>query len=72
LTMIAFGMGTIPLMVLVGYGGQFMSGVGRARMFRTAAWCIVLTGAISIARGAAQMKPIPELATAPCPLCNSH
>lgn len=69
LTMVAFGLGTIPLMVLVGYGGQLLSVVGRARMFRVAAWCIVLTGIISIARGAAQLDPPATSSTAPCPLC---
>lgn len=69
LTMVAFGLGTIPLMVLVGFGGQFLSIVGRSRLYRVAAWCIVLTGVISIARGAAQLEPAAEMVTAPCPLC---
>lgn len=69
LTMVAFGLGTIPLMVLVGYGGQLLSLVGRARLFRVAAWCIFLTGVISLARGAGQLHPPDNQATAPCPLC---
>ncbi|TWU29801.1 sulfite exporter TauE/SafE family protein [Bythopirellula polymerisocia] len=69
LTMLAFGIGTIPLMVLVGYGGQFLSLVGRAHLFRIAAWCIVVTGVISIARGAVQFSAPNETATAICPLC---
>lgn len=69
LTMVAFGLGTIPLMVLVGLGGQFLSIGGRTRLFRVAAWCIVLTGAISIARGAVQLNPPADMVTAPCPLC---
>lgn len=72
LTMVVFGLGTIPLMVLVGYSGRFLSIVGRSRLFRVAAWCIVLTGAISIARGAAQLDPPADLATAPCPLCEAQ
>ena len=72
LTMVAFGLGTIPLMVAVGYGGQFLSNVGRSRLYRVAAWCIVLTGAISIARGASQLDPPDNMSTAPCPLCNSE
>ncbi len=72
LTMVAFGLGTIPLMVAVGYGGQFLSIVGRSRLFRVAAWCIVLTGAISIARGYAQLDPPTDMATAPCPLCEAQ
>ncbi|MCA9247666.1 MAG: sulfite exporter TauE/SafE family protein [Planctomycetales bacterium] len=71
LTMAAFGLGTVPLMVAVGYGGRLFSVAGRARLFRIAAWCIVLTGAISIARGASQLNtPVDEAAEA-CPFCAS-
>ncbi len=70
-TMVAFGLGTLPLMVLAGYGGRMLSVVGRAKLFRIAAWCIVLTGAISIARGAAQMNVPAETATASCPFCET-
>lgn len=69
LTMAAFGLGTIPLMVLVGYSGRFLSTSNRSRIFQAAAWCIVLTGAISIARGAAQLDSNSVAETAPCPLC---
>ena len=72
LTMVAFGLGTIPLMVAIGLGGQLLSVAGRARLFRIAAWCIVLTGAISISRGWAQLNPPPDSATAPCPLCEAE
>jgi len=69
LTMAAFGLGTIPLMVLVGGGSRFLSVMGRSRLLQIAAWCIVLTGAISIARGATQLNSTSLAATAPCPLC---
>ena len=72
LTMVAFGLGTIPLMVLIGMGGQLLSLTGRARLFRIAAWCIIVTGAISIARGSAQLNPPEDVATAPCPLCEQR
>jgi sulfite exporter TauE/SafE len=71
LTMLAFGLGTIPLMVMIGYGGQFLSVIGRVQLFRIAAWCIVLTGVISIARGAIQFQTPSEAATPPCPFCAS-
>ncbi len=71
LTMLAFGMGTVPLMVLVGYGGQFLSLVSRAHLFRIAAWCIVLTGAISIARGALLFHAENKSTTATCPFCET-
>ncbi len=70
LTMLAFGIGTIPLMVIVGYGGQFLSLVSRAQILRIAAWCIVVTGVISIARGAIQFNAPGENTTAACPLCH--
>jgi sulfite exporter TauE/SafE len=72
LTMVAFGAGTVPLMVLVGYSGRFLSVTSRTRIFQAAAWCIVLTGVISISRGVAQFNA-PSLAeTAPCPFCESE
>lgn len=69
LTMFAFGLGTLPLMVAVGFGGQFLSIAGRLKLLKIAAWCIVLTGIISIARGVSQLNVSPEATTAPCPLC---
>ncbi|QEG33819.1 sulfite exporter TauE/SafE family protein [Bythopirellula goksoeyrii] len=69
LTMLAFGIGTIPMMVIVGYGAQFLSLVSRAQIFRIAAWCIVVTGVISITRGAAQFYAPSQNGTASCPLC---
>ena len=72
LTMVAFGLGTIPLMALVGTSGRLLSMTNRARVFKFAAWCIVLTGAISIVRGAAQLNTQSVASTAPCPLCETH
>lgn len=72
LTMVCFGLGTIPLMVLVGYSGRFLSVTSRTRLFQVAAWCIVLTGAISIARGASQLNTNSLATTAPCPFCESE
>jgi sulfite exporter TauE/SafE len=69
LTMMAFGLGTIPMMIAVGYGGQFISGMGRARLYKVAAWCIVVTGLISIARGAIQFQTQAAATTPPCPFC---
>jgi sulfite exporter TauE/SafE len=69
LTMLAFGLGTVPLMATVGYSGQFLSALGRARLFRIAAWCIVITGLISVARGAVHFQAHSADAPAPCPFC---
>lgn len=71
LTMLAFGLGTVPLMTTVGYGGQFLSAIGRARLFRLAAWCIVATGLISVARGAVHFQAHASEAPASCPFCEA-
>ncbi|HVC94017.1 MAG TPA: sulfite exporter TauE/SafE family protein [Pirellulales bacterium] len=49
--MAMFGLGTVPIMVLTGCGASLLSLAGRRRLLRMAAWCVVLTGALSIARG---------------------
>lgn len=72
LTMVAFGAGTVPLMVAIGYGGRAFSLAGRTRMFQIAAWCLVLTGVISIARGTSQLGTESVAQTAPCPFCEQQ
>jgi sulfite exporter TauE/SafE len=68
-TMVAFGLGTAPLMILAGVGGSLLNLAARRHLFRVAAWCVVLTGAISIGRGAGFIH-IPGLYDQPgCPLC---
>ena len=68
LTMAVFGLGTAPGMILAGVGGRLLHVATRRRLFACAAWCLVLTGAVSILRGAsfisAGAKP-----TAGCPAC---
>jgi sulfite exporter TauE/SafE len=51
LVMLAFGCGTLPVMVLTGAGVTVMGITTRQRLYRFAAWCIVLTGLISCVRG---------------------
>lgn len=51
LTMTLFGLGTVPLMVLAGVGTSLLRYSVRQRLFRAAAWCVLLTGLLSIARG---------------------
>jgi uncharacterized protein len=65
-----FGAGTIPVMAAVGCGGALLGHALRARVFRVAAWCVVLTGVLSVARGAGFL-PAPVLAggAAVCPYC---
>jgi sulfite exporter TauE/SafE len=64
-----FGLGTVPVMALVGCGGSVIGLAGRRRLLRFAAWCVVLTGAISIARGLGFAHGIGPTETATCPLC---
>ena len=72
LTMAAFGLGTVPMMAAVGFSGRFLSNTGRSRVFQVAAWCIVLTGAISIVRGAAQLNTANVSEVAACPFCDTE
>lgn len=69
LTMIAFGLGTVPLMVLAGSGGSLLSLSTRARALRVAAWCVVVTGIISVARGAGYLEWFAGETPGACPFC---
>ena len=74
LTMIAFGLGTVPLMVLAGSGLSLVSLATRTRLLRVAAACVILTGMISLARGVgvldlAQRDLARHEAPPSCPLC---
>lgn len=66
-TMVAFGTGTMPAMVMAGVGGAVVGVVTRRRINTIAAWCLVLTGLISIARGTTAFSITGEAAT--CPFC---
>jgi sulfite exporter TauE/SafE len=68
-TMVAFGLGTVPLMVLAGCGGTLLSISTRAQVLRVAAWCIVATGLISIARGAGYIQVVADSLPPGCPFC---
>ncbi len=72
-TMAAFGIGTVPLMVLAGSGSSLLSLAGRQRLLRMAAWCVVLTGGLSIVRGAGFWDPSHSEthSAAACPFCES-
>lgn len=68
-TMVAFGVGTVPLMVLAGCGGTLLSISNRARVLRVAAWCIVVTGMISIVRGMGYIQIVADSLPPGCPFC---
>jgi sulfite exporter TauE/SafE len=50
--MAAFGLGTVPALVAAGLGGGLLGLAARRRLHAVAAWCLVLTGLVSVARGA--------------------
>ncbi len=75
LCMVAFGLGTAPLMILTGLGGNIVSLSSRRRLLQAAAWVVVLTGAVSIARGVSAMQkttsdPSQRTSAASCPWCD--
>ena len=51
LTMAAFGLGTVPVMVLTGSGALMLKLAARRQLFRLAAICVIITGLVTIARG---------------------
>ena len=68
-TMALFGLGTLPVMVLVGSGGTLVSMASRRRLLHLAAWCVVLTGVLSVGRGVAFLQASESGAATTCPLC---
>jgi sulfite exporter TauE/SafE len=69
LTMLAFGAGTAPIMILTGAGGSILSHSARRHLMRVAAVCVLLTGLISLARGVMSVQ-FPEGApVGACPFC---
>lgn len=60
-TMIAFGLGTAPLMILAGCGGSLLSHAARGRILRVAALCVIAAGLITIARGAGLIHASPHI-----------
>jgi len=72
LIMTAFGLGTMPLMLLTGCGATVMSVATRSRVLRVAAWCVVVAGAISIARGTGQLSLSSGSTAAICPFCHDE
>lgn len=69
--MALFGAGTVPIMVLTGSGGSLISLATRRHLFRAAAWCVVLTGVLSLSRGVMFFGHDATPGT-PCPMCIDH
>lgn len=68
--MLVFGLGTVPLMVATGAGAMLLKIATRERLMKAAAWCVVLTGALTVWRGAAFLYAANTNSEQPaCPLC---
>jgi sulfite exporter TauE/SafE len=74
LTMAIFGLGTAPAMLLTGAGTGILAATLRRRLFQIAAWCVVLTGLLTVVRGAG-FAELPRLlglpGNGPCPVCST-
>ena len=72
LIMLTFGLGTVPVMVATGAGVSLMSFAARTKVLKVAAWCVLLTGLLTLSRGVIAMNALrsrPE-EPPPCPLCD--
>lgn len=69
-TMALFGLGTVPVLALVGCGGQVLSLATRRYVYRVAAWCVVLTGLVSLARGFGFLRLFGAPEDPACPMCD--
>jgi sulfite exporter TauE/SafE len=63
-----FGLGTMPALVLTGLTGSLLTQIWRVRLFRLAAWCMILTGALTLWRGVAALQSGGE--DPACPYCS--
>jgi sulfite exporter TauE/SafE len=70
LTMAVFGLGTLPVMVILGCGSSLLSLHSRRRLFQIAAWCIVLTGVLSVYRAVVFIQRFGLIEPSGCPLCH--
>lgn len=69
LTMVLFGLGTMPVMVATGCGSVVFSWRSLDQLMRLAAWAVIMAGCICLARGIGFL-PLPGWAAQPaCPLC---
>ena len=69
LIMLAFGLGTIPLMVLTGSGGILLSHLARQRVLKAAAICVIFTGSLAIWRGIQAGSFFSSDSPLACPMC---
>lgn len=67
--MALFGTGTIPLMVLTGLGTSLLSPSARHRLLQAAAFCVIITGLLTIHRGINWTRSSNPTTGPACPLC---
>lgn len=68
-TMAAFGLGTVPLMVLAGTGSMLLTVERRKWLYRAAAWCVIATGVLTVVRGYGFLSSSAPPAER-CPFCH--
>ena len=69
-TMVAFGCGTIPLMVVTGCGVGLLSWPARQQLWKFAGWSVLLTGILTVGRGIAFLQLEEQPGPVKCPFCN--
>lgn len=67
--MAVFGAGTAPAMIVAGWGGALLSLAARRRLWSLAAWCLVVAGTVSMARGAFVLASPSDSTARICPVC---
>jgi sulfite exporter TauE/SafE len=72
MTMACFGLGTMPVMTLIGCGGLALSLATRKRVLHLAAWCVVLTGVLTVGRGFGFLEGFGLLPGPACPHCRGE
>ena len=71
-TMVAFGVGTMPVMFATGFSSSLLTIRMRKRLFQLAAWCVILAGVVSIVRGVGFAATTPDPDPTSCPFCLSE
>ena len=69
--MALFGLGTLPAMTLAGTSASLLTLSARRRLVHFAAWCLIVAGAMCIARGAGFVSLPGWTTMSGCPMCNS-
>lgn len=71
-TMLQFGAGTIPLMVATGCGTALLSWTARQRLWQVAGWSVLMTGLLTLGRGAAFLQWESKPGPVECPFCRTN